>query len=400
MDELSSVMRMEAVILNLLETKPDGMTSVEMANALKISTSNLEQGLKILKDSGAVEPRQVGNTSLWYPLQTNVRKKVLVVEDDPHINKLVQLTIGKGYEIKGVFDGREALKEVREFKPDLIVLDLMLPGVDGLEICQTVKKDPATKDITVVIVSAADAVKNRLAGIKYGADYYIRKPFNPSDLRSLVTIFLKKKGRKFDPLVDLPDEKRLTAEVEDAIKNSESFEINNMRIANLDVYKREAGEEQSRTIIRLVSQLLQDKVHEWSTKLGFVGYIGEGEFIIGGGKNETSGLVSDVADEFERVLPFVYQGSKLDLGVDEIFGGATVSSGSRMSISHDLVPFNKITEKREHLLKKRAPEEPNKDVGAYTYTELQELVGSKNLDLTISRGQHGVSISISKKKEN
>src|SRR3989338_3286313 len=199
------------------------------------------------------------------------------------------------------------MKLIREFRPDLVVLDLMLPGVDWLDICQTVKKDPELKETVIIIVSAADAVKNRFRGLKYGADYYIKKPFEPKQLRSLTNIFMKKKGKRFDPLVDLPDEGRLSAEIERVV-SADDFEVNNLRVRNLEEYSEEYGQEESKAIIRLVSQLLQDKVSEWDSKQGFVGYLGEGEFVVAGGKNETGRVVTEVAREFGAVLNFIYQG--------------------------------------------------------------------------------------------
>ena len=75
-----------------------------------------------------------------------------------------------------------------------------------------------------------DATSNRFKGIKYGADYYIKKPFDPDELRSLVTIFLKKKGKKFDPLIDLPNEEQISDSVEKAMKNELDYEIGRLRV--------------------------------------------------------------------------------------------------------------------------------------------------------------------------
>jgi len=385
MTEAPDGIRLEARVLQAIESENEGVSESALTSSLGLTREELTEVLRNLKEHGAIESRKVGNSITWYSLQLDVRKKVLIVEDDENINNLVKVSLGEGYAIKQVHDGREAMKLAREFRPDLIVLDLMLPGVDGLDICQTVKKDPELKDTIIIIVSAADAVKNRFQGLKYGADYYIKKPFEPKQLRSLTNIFLKKKGKRFDPLVDLPDETRLSAEIERVV-STDDFEVSNMRIGNLGEYRKEHGEEDSKTIVRLVSQLLQDKMGEWDSKQGFVGYLGEGEFVVAGGKSETRKIVSDVAQEFAAVLHFIYQGKGIiNFGLEDLFekGGS-----KRLAIEHALVPLNKIRSKREEIIEQRTgknKEEP----GEYTYDELRELIGSSNVDIAITRSPSG-----------
>ena len=334
----------------------------------------------------------VGNSTTWYSLQLDVHKKVLIVEDDANINNLIKVSLGTGYEIRQAYEGRNAMKLIREFRPDLVVLDLMLPGVDGLDICQTVKKDPELKETVIIIVSAADAVKNRFRGLKYGADYYIKKPFEPKQLRSLTNIFMKKKGKRFDPLVDLPDEGRLSAEIE-CVVSADDFEVNNLRVRNLEEYSEEYGQEDSKAIIRLVSQLLQDKVSEWDSKQGFVGYLGEGEFVVAGGKNETGRVVTEVAREFGAVLNFIYQGKGIiDFGLEDLF---EKGARKRLAIEHAIVPLNKIRSKRDEIIGQHKGKE---ELGEYTYDELREIIGSSNVDVSISRGPEGeVRVKMAKK---
>lgn len=379
---------LECQLLQFLESK-NGSTTREISSSAGFAVSDVEKSLNALKQAGVVEGRKVGNNVMWYSLKQGDLKKVLIVEDDVNINKLIKISLGTGYEVKEVYDGRDALREAKEFKPDLVILDLMLPGVNGLEVCEAVKRD--FKDTVVVIVSAADAAKNRFAGLRLGADYYIKKPFNPKELRALVRIFLKKKGKKFDPLVDLPDEKRLSAEIEEGLKEKEGFEVNNLRIKNLKEFTEKFGENEANTVIRLVSQILQDKAKEWDSKHGFIGYIGNGEFIVGGGKNETNMIVSDAIIEFEQVAPFIYQGGTgINLGIDDLFGARQTG---QLQLAYDAVPVENIVKKREEIIQTKK----EKEIGEYTYEELKQLVGSSNVSIGISRNASGtMKISVSK----
>ncbi|MFH1447502.1 MAG: response regulator [Candidatus Micrarchaeota archaeon] len=398
MTEQRKFLNEEAKILKAIESS-DGITETEISDSTAVEIQDIRTKLEIMKSSGAsIESRKVGKTVMWYPIVSKQVNRILIVEDDENINDLEKASIGEGYDIKQVMDGTAGLKMAREWKPDLIILDLMLPGIGGLDICQTLKRDPATKDIIVIIVSATDATRNRFKGIKFGADYYIRKPFRPKELRSLTKIFLKKRGRRFDPLVDLPDEKRISRELEDLVAGDIGFEVNNLRIINLENYANEYGHDDAKLVIRLVSQILQDKVQEWDSENGFVGYIGNGEFIIGGGKNETELLVSEVATEFENVLAFIYQDKKIiDLDLDGMFESG--GPGNKLFMKYDIIPSQKIIETRKHLLEKKDEQKTPSTPGMYTYEQLRELVGSDNLDVAITRDANGTKLAVSKAKE-
>jgi CheY-like chemotaxis protein len=247
-------------------------------------------------------------------------------------------------------------------------------------------------------LSAADAVKNRLASFKRGADYYIKKPFSPKELRSLVNIFLRKKGKRFDPLVDLPDEKRLSAAL-DAGVSAEEFAITNLGIKNLGAYAKEFGDADAATVTRLFSQILQDKVQEWSGKSGFVGYLRNGEFVVAGAKNEVEMVASEAAAEFERVVPFIYQSKGLDaglFGVESAFAG--VAAEKQLRIVQSAVALEAVLKRREEVLKQKGPAKAV-DITAYTYAELQQMLGSSDVDVAITRHDDTVRLSVSKKKD-
>ena len=140
---------------------------VEYNSAKGISEELLKRGLGELQEMNAIASRSSGGILTYYILkEKNDLRKIMVVEDDKNINKLVALSVGKGFDITQIYDGKEAIKKVKAIKPDLVVLDLMLPGADGLEICQFIKKDPELANTIVIIISAMEATSNRFKGIK------------------------------------------------------------------------------------------------------------------------------------------------------------------------------------------------------------------------------------------
>ena len=117
-------------------------------------------------------------------------KKVLVVDDDAKTVELVKLYLNRdGYRVLTAYDGVEALRLAREGHPDLIVLDLMLPGIDGLEICRTLR---AESDVPIIMLTAMTTDDDRLTGLDLGADDYVTKPFSPRELAARVRAVLRR----------------------------------------------------------------------------------------------------------------------------------------------------------------------------------------------------------------
>ena len=115
---------------------------------------------------------------------------VLIVEDDPNTVDLVQLYLRRdGHKVLAALDGREGLRLAREAKPDLVVLDLMLPGLDGMEICRILREE---SDVPIVMLTARVEEEDRLAGLDLGADDYVAKPFSPRELAARIRAVLRR----------------------------------------------------------------------------------------------------------------------------------------------------------------------------------------------------------------
>ena len=130
------------------------------------------------------------------------KPKILVVDDEPDVVELIEFNLkGAGCEVTTAVDGEEALKKARAIPPDLIVLDVMLPEVDGLEVCKRLRSDPSTAAIPIIMLTAKAAEIDRVLGLELGADDYVTKPFSPREL------VLRVKGmlRRLEGPQDEPD---------------------------------------------------------------------------------------------------------------------------------------------------------------------------------------------------
>ncbi len=117
------------------------------------------------------------------PPQENTKSKVLVVEDEPDAIELISFNLkNAGFEVTTATDGQEALETARKIEPDIILLDLMLPEVDGLEVCKILRRNAKTADIPIVMLTAKAAEIDRVLGLELGADDYITKPFSPREV--------------------------------------------------------------------------------------------------------------------------------------------------------------------------------------------------------------------------
>lgn len=367
----------------------------DIAFSRNIPKDVLDSSLSSLENSKMIASRSSGGILTYYTLQQDTISKVLIVEDDKSINKLMALSIGKGFEVMQLYDGGDAMKVIRSYKPQLVILDLMLPHKDGLDICQTIKEDPETSGTIVILVSAMDPTSNRFKGIKYGADYYIKKPFDPNELKSLVTIFLKKKGKRFDPLIDLPNEERISNAVSKSIDSGEDYSIGALRIENLGSYAKRFGEKSAMVIIRLVSQLLQDAIKNKAAGV-FAGFMNTEDFIVAGRRNEVASAVENVKQEFSAVMPFILQDEgykSIDLDIDSLFDSNEVP---KLSLVYSEIEKSEI-KKRIDELNKDKKAAPSGEFGSYTYEELQRLFGREDFDIKITRDGDSVRLHVGKR---
>ena len=122
---------------------------------------------------------------------------VLIVEDDADIAQLLEHYLQRaGYAVDRVSSGTDVIPRLRKQPADLVVLDLMLPGMDGLLVCQAIRNDPTTAAIPIIVLTARGEEADRVAGLELGADDYVTKPFSPKELTARVTALLRRTKRE------------------------------------------------------------------------------------------------------------------------------------------------------------------------------------------------------------
>ena len=122
--------------------------------------------------------------------------KVLVIDDETNIIEFIKLGLGyEGFQVGSASDGPQGLAAAQRVDPDIVVLDLMLPGMDGLEVCRRLRTNPTTQDVPVLMLTAKDEVRDRVVGLETGADDYLVKPFDFVELLARIRAILRRQRR-------------------------------------------------------------------------------------------------------------------------------------------------------------------------------------------------------------
>ena len=167
-------------------------------------------------------------------------KKVLIVDDEEHIRELIKFNLKKeGYDIEVAVNGREAIEIIKKIKFDLILLDLMLPEIDGLEVCKEIRKNENTSDIPVMMITAKGEEFDKVLGLELGADDYITKPFSIRELIARVKALLRRSNvKKEENIIKFGDvlvnfnTREVTRENENVELTLKEFELLKLLIKN------------------------------------------------------------------------------------------------------------------------------------------------------------------------
>ena len=114
------------------------------------------------------------------------KKKILIVDDEPHIVDLIKMTLQRDYELFEAFTSRDAMTQLKKHEPDLILLDIMMPGEDGFQLCERIRESKKNKNTPIIFISAKNQHEDMMKSIDVGGDDYLTKPFDPEELEKKV----------------------------------------------------------------------------------------------------------------------------------------------------------------------------------------------------------------------
>jgi PleD family two-component response regulator len=209
--------------------------------------------------------------------------RIHVVEDDFDISNMLRIYFsGQGYDVQVAPRGGDALTLTRKQLPQLIVLDIMLPDMDGYAVCRELRQTTRTSHIPIIFLTQKDERSDKIAGLELGADDYITKPFDIEELKLRVKNAIDRVDREksMDPRSNLPSSKLIEEQLRDLMRATETWSYVDLKINNFDPFQEVYGFVASTEVLRFVALLIGEVVDEFGTPDDFVGHAGNDNFVV------------------------------------------------------------------------------------------------------------------------
>jgi DNA-binding response OmpR family regulator len=229
-------------------------------------------------------------------------KKIVVAEDDDSIAHMVNMALGDaGFLCLRARDGDEALRLVKHHDPDLLVLDVMMPRVDGFEVARRLKGDVMWSRTPILMLTALAGVDNQVQGIDAGADSYMSKPFDLREFGARVKALVRASRRERDrnPTTNLPGSRAIDEEIDKALRAGRPISVVHVDLLHFDGYADAVGLQRSEETVRGLGQLVLETARKASGGGAFVGHVGGSDFIAMVAADQVEEMVTGALAAFE-----------------------------------------------------------------------------------------------------
>jgi diguanylate cyclase (GGDEF)-like protein len=246
---------------------------------------------------------------------------ILVVDDDPDIARFVEVNLrSAGYEVAVASDGEQALQKAAELRPDLVLLDVMMPRIDGFEVAQRLRRNPQTANTSIIMLTAKALSTDKVLGLTAGADDYIIKPFDPIELLARVkgTLRRAKEMRNLSPLTGLPGNIRIQEEIERMVREGRPFAVLYCDLDNFKAYNDQKGFVRGDRLIQATARIIQDAVVEFAGSEGFVGHIGGDDFAAVVPPEHAEPIAKRIVERFDAQVHQFYDPEDIERGYVEV----------------------------------------------------------------------------------
>ncbi|MEX2275846.1 MAG: response regulator [Actinomycetota bacterium] len=234
---------------------------------------------------------------------------VLVVDDDPFIARLLEIELrASGYDVVTAVDGKEGLERIHERVPALVLCDVMMPNMDGLELTRRLRADPSTSGVSVILLTARGLSADKLEGFSVGADDYIVKPFDTPELLARIRGVLRraKEMRAQSPLTGLPGNVRIQDEIEERVTAGRPFAILYADLDYFKAYNDHYGFARGDQVIQYTAQMLQEVAQGIAGIEAFVGHVGGDDFVLVIDPQYAEPVAERIVQRFAQESPQLY----------------------------------------------------------------------------------------------
>ncbi|MCI0520953.1 MAG: response regulator [Chloroflexi bacterium] len=233
---------------------------------------------------------------------------ILVVEDDPDVAAMLHAYFHvQGYEVTSVNWGEDAVQACRASRPDLIILDIRLPDIDGYEVARRLRASRRTEDIPIIFLTEKRARADRIQGLELGADDYITKPFDIQELRLRVRNALRryKQGPLNNPVTSLPEAPLVDERLLECLEGGD-WALLLVSLKNLDAFREAYGFVASDDVLRAVSLMIQNAVRDLGSPSDFIGQYAPTDFLLVASSQTIAPLAERIRGRLDLSLEYFY----------------------------------------------------------------------------------------------
>jgi diguanylate cyclase (GGDEF)-like protein len=251
-----------------------------------------------------------------------VAESILIADDDYDVATAVEINLQlEGYEVHVAHDGREAVEMAAMLQPDLVILDVVMPHMDGFQACEAIRNDPRTQNSAIIMLTAKSVAADKLTGFGAGADDYIVKPFEPAELIARVRGVLRRatQMRDVSPLTRLPGNFRISSELERLVTREGAefavlyFDLNDFKSFN-DYYGFLRGDE----VIKFTARVLSEAMGEFPSEPSFLGHVGGDDFVMVVHPNVAEPICKLIVERFDAGIMELYDDEDRARGFIEV----------------------------------------------------------------------------------
>jgi DNA-binding response OmpR family regulator len=284
------------------------------------------------------------------------KARLLIVEDDHDISQMLDIYfMGLGFDVDVAPRGEDALDKTKQIMPHLIILDIMLPDIDGYEVCRRLRINTRTSHIPVIFLTQKDERSDKLQGLELGADDYITKPFDIEELRLRVQNAIARAERESltDPQSGLPSGRIIEDQLRKLIREKD-WALFDIRINHLDAFKEAYGFISANDVLRFTGMLLGDVLDQiGTTTYDFIGHAGGDNFVVISDFDPSKNSVVRLKEKFSDAIKTHYNFLDRDQGyllIQDEKGGSekvplmTLSIGMVSPSTHQFADIREITE--------------------------------------------------------
>jgi PleD family two-component response regulator len=246
---------------------------------------------------------------------------ILIADDDRDIVRFVEVNLKlEGFRVATAHDGDDALAKALSLSPDLVLLDVMMPRMDGYEVCSRLRADPRSAHIPVIMLTAKSLSADKVLGLTAGADDYIIKPFDPMELvaRAKATLARAREQRALSPQTGLPSDARTEDELRRRIEAGVPFAVVSLDADDFAAFNARYGQARGDDAIALIAQVLGRAVDETAGPDGFVGHRGGDDFLVLLPPRAAEDFARRVVAGFDMRIPSLYDAEDAAVGAVEL----------------------------------------------------------------------------------